>query len=74
MYIFFQNNQYLSSYYLTGSDDDPVVQMLVCNDCGLLAVTKFSEIFADNFRWKQLKTPVLIVKHSQSFLIASFCS
>ena len=24
MYIFFQNNQYLGSYYLTGSDDDPV--------------------------------------------------
>ena len=25
MYIFFQNNQYLGSYYLTGSDDDPVL-------------------------------------------------
>ena len=27
MYIFFQNNQYLGSYYLTGSDDDPVTKL-----------------------------------------------
>ena len=24
MYIFFQNNQYLGSYYFTGSENDPV--------------------------------------------------
>ena len=39
-----------------------------------MAVTKISEIFADNFRWIQHKLLILIVNHSQSSLIASFCS
>ena len=30
MYIFFQHNQYLSSYYLTRSADDPVTVHFAC--------------------------------------------